>query len=894
MAGPLARLYATLGLDARDFMGGIKQVQSTVDRLGGPAAAIGTAVGTALGTASIAALRFGESYDEAVDAIRIGTGAIGAELSALEADFKAVAGSVPDDIGLVGQVIADLNKRTGQTGEGLRALGETILDLSRITNTDAVGNVALATRVFGDWSIATDEQAESLDELFRAAQATGIGVDQLMSTVVQFGAPLRALGMSFEESIALLGKWEQEGVNIETVLAGLRMAVANFAKAGIDPSVGLPALVEEIGNLDDAQGLLRAKQIVGQSAANDFFRAVREGRFDVADLVGTIEDGSDTIGDATRDTEGLGEAWRTFKNIVATTVGPITDDLSGIATEMGNLVFLLPAIGGALGNALGRVWSRLGGPAVHVAVRAAGAAAGLVYTAAAFVASKFVSAAVALWGLVGGSRVVAAASAAGTTVGAAFAGAASAGGLLGRAASLIATGLPMLLRALPPVAVAVAIAWVIKEPLNDFLDRTFGEVGKEMSDFDAAQAFTAEAVRRGYIDLGGSILLDPATGQKITESVRQSIRDHLWGPTADGIEDDAASIGETVASATADVGRYLAQGGQTVVGAIRRTAQDITAAAASVGSFGQMWDGLTEGIDPAIAKLESRLKMVGPKSKDAILSARDSVGQAMDELRWEIRNPMKWARTLDDVESKIRNLGRKALAAAQSGNARLSGAYSRAQIRIIGIWEQLTGKAWDYAKSWNENLARGQRQTRGKVVGEAETSNRRVKGKLGNTRGIEAGGEAIGSSWMQGIIDGIGDLWNGFVGILEGVRDRLGGSLPEAGPLVGVEQGGASLAQAWGEGLLGQLHSVRRDMDAEMAGMGRTMADIEAPRFTFDSRRRDRMGLATEPDGGTGEVHIHVHGNVYGGDAGLRQLQREIDRALRISRRERGYAGSPA
>ena len=371
------------------------------------AANIGTAIGATLGGLGVGALRLADRYDDAMDTIRIGTGATGEALRGLEADFAAVAGRVPADIGLVGQVVADLNTRTGQTGQGLQDLATQFLELSRLSKTDAATNVALLTRLYGDWSIATDKQATANDQLFRTAQATGIGVDALAERVVQFGAPMRALGLSFETSIALLGKWEKEGVNIETVLSGMRMAVANFAKAGVDPREGLPALIAEIGTLDDAQGLLAAKQIVGQRAANDFFRAVKEGRFDVAELLGVVEDGADTIEQAARDTDGFGEAFRRLQNQVAVAAGPIVRDLAGIGSELGNVVFLLPALGGALGRGLGALWTKAGGgAAVRAAITAAGAAAGAVYQAAAFAGRTLIAAAQAAWNALGGSQAL--------------------------------------------------------------------------------------------------------------------------------------------------------------------------------------------------------------------------------------------------------------------------------------------------------------------------------------------------------------------------------------------------------------------------------------------------------------------------------------------------------
>ncbi|MFA6712079.1 MAG: hypothetical protein WCS33_05180, partial [Candidatus Caldatribacteriota bacterium] len=79
-------------------------------------AAIGlAATATAAIGAGTALFKVGESFDEAYDTIRIGTGATGEQLAALEGDMREVAKVVPADFGTIGTAIADLNTRLGLT-----------------------------------------------------------------------------------------------------------------------------------------------------------------------------------------------------------------------------------------------------------------------------------------------------------------------------------------------------------------------------------------------------------------------------------------------------------------------------------------------------------------------------------------------------------------------------------------------------------------------------------------------------------------------------------------------------------------------------------------------------------------------------------------------------------
>lgn len=80
----------------------------------------------------------------------------------------------------------------------LQERSKQFINLSRITGTDLKGNIADMTRVFGDWSVAGDQQAGTLDMIFRASQTSGIGINALSQKVVQFGAPLRQMGFGLD------------------------------------------------------------------------------------------------------------------------------------------------------------------------------------------------------------------------------------------------------------------------------------------------------------------------------------------------------------------------------------------------------------------------------------------------------------------------------------------------------------------------------------------------------------------------------------------------------------------------------------------------------------------------------------------------------------------------
>lgn len=298
----------------------------------------------AIGTAAIAAAM---QYDDAVDTIRAGTGAVGTELASLSASFKTVFTSVPASASEVATAIADLNTRLGLSGPQLEALSTQMLNLARITGEDVGTVIQSTTRLFGDWSISTDKQSSTLDYLYKVSQSTGIGINDLSTTVVEFGAPLRALGFDLEDAAAMMGKWEREGVNTETVLAGLKMALKTLAAAGKEPAAALEETINAIKNAKtESESTSIAMETFGKRAGVDMARAILEGRLEIDDLVTSIKGSKDTINTAAADTLSFSEKWVLVKNKVASAIEPLgTPLLSALESLMSTLEPVIASLG---------------------------------------------------------------------------------------------------------------------------------------------------------------------------------------------------------------------------------------------------------------------------------------------------------------------------------------------------------------------------------------------------------------------------------------------------------------------------------------------------------------------------------------------------------------------
>jgi TP901 family phage tail tape measure protein len=297
----------------------------------------------------------GRTFEEVTNTIRVGTGATGKALDALVNDAKQVGKGVPQNFEQVGVAVADLNTRLGLTGKPLQDSATQFLNLSRITGTDLQSNISSLTRVFGDWSIASEDQSVALDKIFRASQSSGVGIDSLSQNVVKFGAPMRQLGFSFDETLALLGKFDKEGVNTELVMGSMRIALGKMARAGEEPIETYRRVTEEIKNAGDSgKANALALELFGARAGPDMAAAIREGRFELGDMVDAIANGGDTINAAAADTLTFADSWAVLKNRGMAALEPIATRLfTALADGLGWITTVgAPAVA-RFGEALG-------------------------------------------------------------------------------------------------------------------------------------------------------------------------------------------------------------------------------------------------------------------------------------------------------------------------------------------------------------------------------------------------------------------------------------------------------------------------------------------------------------------------------------------------------------
>jgi TP901 family phage tail tape measure protein len=237
-----------------------------------------------------------KEVDTAKDGIVTATGATGDALAKLTDVFDEVYGNFPFESMQVSDAIGEINTRLGFTDEQLKNSSTEFLKFAKINGIDVKSAVALVARAMGDAGIPAEEYSGLLDDLTIASQASGIGIGNLTELLTKYGAPMRALGFTTKESIAIFSSWEKAGVNTEIAFSGMKKAIGTWSAEGKDAREEFKKTLKTIGDAPDiakATGL--AIEAFGIKAGPDLADAIQGGRFEYQDFLDILEGSQGTV-----------------------------------------------------------------------------------------------------------------------------------------------------------------------------------------------------------------------------------------------------------------------------------------------------------------------------------------------------------------------------------------------------------------------------------------------------------------------------------------------------------------------------------------------------------------------------------------------------------------------
>lgn len=303
-----------------------------------------------------------EAFSEAESTVVKATGASGAALdnltsSMMDAYSASKSASLDDTAGAIGEI----NTRMGLTGDQLTVVTGKFLDFSEITGTDVVGSVQSVTKIMNKWDIEASEVESVLDKLAYAGQISGISVASLSDTVTNSSATFQALGMDLDNAISLLTDLELYGTSSTTTVTGLRTAVNNFSKDGLDAKDALRDVIEQIATMEDAsEATALAVETFGSRAGQELAGAIRSGAISVDSLSNSLEVAQGTLSNTAEEAQTLDQKWEqasksmstAFTNAVQPAVDGISSAFAGMVNGIGKFLTQHPNVTKAI-TALG-------------------------------------------------------------------------------------------------------------------------------------------------------------------------------------------------------------------------------------------------------------------------------------------------------------------------------------------------------------------------------------------------------------------------------------------------------------------------------------------------------------------------------------------------------------
>ena len=322
-----------------------KKAEKNVKGMGGKFKTAMKGVAMASGGLTLAAgaaAKLGQEYQEATNTIAAGTGATGEQLEGLTQSFKDVWASVPQDAATVSAAIADVNTEMGLEGDALEDVTKAFLDVSRAMGEEAgpmIKSVADSMIAFG---VPAEETRSQLDKLTEVSQAVGVPMSSLADTVVKFGPQLATMGLSLDESTALIGNMEAAGLDAGKMMPGLNTAIKKLASEGVtDMSVGLQDAIANIQNASsDTEALGLATDLFGAGAGIRFKDAIDKGAFSLDDLMAAMEGSEGKVAELGAATLTMSDKFDIMKNRTKAMLSPIGE----LATGLGPMVIMIPAI----------------------------------------------------------------------------------------------------------------------------------------------------------------------------------------------------------------------------------------------------------------------------------------------------------------------------------------------------------------------------------------------------------------------------------------------------------------------------------------------------------------------------------------------------------------------
>ena len=209
----------------------VENVGRSISGVGVKMAAMGAAVGAPLGMA----IKQFASFDDAIRATAAVTGNLGPEGAAAMSMLTESARQLGATTSFTATEVANLMTELGRAGFSPTEINDmtgAVLDLSRATGTDATKSAGIMAATLRQFGLGAMDAAKAADVLTETANATFTSVEGLGESLKYAGPVAKSLGVSLEDTTAILGVLGNVGIQGSEAGTALRRLSVISAGAG--------------------------------------------------------------------------------------------------------------------------------------------------------------------------------------------------------------------------------------------------------------------------------------------------------------------------------------------------------------------------------------------------------------------------------------------------------------------------------------------------------------------------------------------------------------------------------------------------------------------------------------------------------------------------------------
>jgi TP901 family phage tail tape measure protein len=228
------QVFVEIGADPRRLFKSLGDLNKHIGKIGSQLQGLGTRM-TAFGAALTAPLALAtRQFAEFDDAIRLTgavSGAAGADLQKLNDRARELGATTSFTAVQVATLMGELG-RAGFKPDEINAMTGAVLDLARATGTDATLSAGIMAATLRQFGLGATDAARAADVLTKAANATFNTVEGLGESLKYAGPVAQSLGMSLEDTVAVLGVLGNVGIQGSEAGTALRRLSVIAAGSG--------------------------------------------------------------------------------------------------------------------------------------------------------------------------------------------------------------------------------------------------------------------------------------------------------------------------------------------------------------------------------------------------------------------------------------------------------------------------------------------------------------------------------------------------------------------------------------------------------------------------------------------------------------------------------------